>query len=113
MLLQIWSGSSDGTVAVTDLDGSVKLDTTLARSLKTPSGKGTQRLNPTPLFSSSLPYLKQARNEAWRLRQTHQQDLDVSDELNFKYHDIKDFRHPDFPLKHGIDCEWYMTVYLH
>ena len=66
LLLQIWSGSSDGSVAVTDLDGSVKLDTTLARSLKTPSGKGTQGPNPTPLFSSSLPYLKQA--QLWHLK---------------------------------------------
>ena len=40
LFLQIWSGSSDGCVAVTDLDSSVKLDTGLARSLKTPSGKG-------------------------------------------------------------------------
>ncbi len=39
--LQIWSGSSDGTIAVTDLDSSVKMDSNLARSLKTPSGKGT------------------------------------------------------------------------
>ena len=39
--MQIWSGSSDGSVAVTDLESDVKLDTSLARSLKTPSGKGT------------------------------------------------------------------------
>ncbi len=37
---QIWSGSSDGTIAVTDLDSSVKMDSNLARSLKTLSGKG-------------------------------------------------------------------------
>ena len=40
MYCQVWSGSSDGTVAVTDLDAGFKMDSSLARSLKTPSGKG-------------------------------------------------------------------------
>ena len=56
LLLQIWSGSSDGSVAATDLDGSMKLDTNLARSLKTPSGKGTKQtchLSPLPPLSLS------------------------------------------------------------
>ena len=51
LLLQIWSGSSDGSVAVTDLDSSGKLDTSLARSLKTPSGKGTLPISPASLHT--------------------------------------------------------------
>ena len=39
-LSQVWSGSSDGSTAVTDLDVSARMDTALARSLKTPTNKG-------------------------------------------------------------------------
>lgn len=38
--VQVWSGSSDGSIAVTDLDSAGKLDVTTARTLKMPTGKG-------------------------------------------------------------------------
>ena len=67
LLLQIWSGSSDGSVAVTDLDSSGKLDTSLARSLKTPSGKGTLPISPaslhTPTPHSSDTYAVQVPSD--------------------------------------------------
>lgn len=36
----MWSGSSDGSIAVTDLDAAGKLEVASARSLRTSSGKG-------------------------------------------------------------------------
>ena len=42
--LQVWSGSSDGSIAVTNLDSAGKLDLAGARSLKMPSGKGELHL---------------------------------------------------------------------
>lgn len=37
---QVWSGSSDGSIAATDLDHAGKLDVATARSIKMPTGKG-------------------------------------------------------------------------
>lgn len=65
--MQVWSGSSDGSIAVTDIDAAGRLDTALARSLKTPSGKGAPAALCTDLVFAETVYVSSKVTAATRI----------------------------------------------